>query len=76
MQFSDFTIIIEQDDPSGWHAYVPDLPGCHSFGDSPQEAKQNIAEAIFAYLLEKKEQKEVIKPKVKFFDHLTVAIPT
>ena len=49
MIFQNFKIFIEKDDPSGWHAHVPELPGCHSFGDTPKEAKENIGEAIWAY---------------------------
>jgi predicted RNase H-like HicB family nuclease len=41
----DFTIVIEPDEES-FHAFVPVLPGCHSFGESVEEAKKNIAEAI------------------------------
>ena len=41
----DFTVVIEPDEES-FHAFVPVLPGCHSFGESVEEAKKNIAEAI------------------------------
>jgi len=41
----DFTIVIEPDEP-GFHAFVPLLPGCHSHGDTLDEARTNIAEAI------------------------------
>ena len=41
----DFTIVIEPDE-GGFHAFVPALPGCHSFGDTIEEAQTNIAEAV------------------------------
>jgi len=41
----DFTIVIEPDE-NGYHAFVPALQGCHSFGSTVDEAKENIAEAI------------------------------
>ncbi len=41
----DFTIVIEPDE-GGFHAFVPALPGCHSFGASLDEARANIAEAV------------------------------
>lgn len=41
----DFTIVIEPDE-GGFYAFVPVLSGCHSFGESVDEAKKNIAEAI------------------------------
>jgi antitoxin HicB len=40
-----FTVVIEPDE-QGYHAYVPALPGCHSFGDSVEEAQTNILEAM------------------------------
>lgn len=44
-----FTIIIEPDE-DGFHAYVPVLRGCHSFGLTLEEAQANIAEAISLHL--------------------------
>ncbi|MEW5941603.1 MAG: type II toxin-antitoxin system HicB family antitoxin [Chloroflexota bacterium] len=40
-----FTVVIEPDE-QGFHAYVPALPGCHSFGDTVEEAQANILEAM------------------------------
>jgi predicted RNase H-like HicB family nuclease len=40
-----FTVVIEPDEDR-FHAYVPALPGCHTFGDTLDEARANIAEAI------------------------------
>ncbi len=75
MSFQNFTIVIEQDEPAGWHAFAPELPGCHSFGDTPIEAKQNLTEAILVYLEEKKAQNEKIETKPRFVDHISMAIP-
>ena len=41
----DFTIVIEPDE-NGYHVFVPALQGCHSFGSTVDEAKENIVEAI------------------------------
>lgn len=38
-------MVIEADE-QGYHAFVPVLPGCHTFGATVDEAKSNIAEAI------------------------------
>ena len=40
-----FTAIIEPDE-GGYHAYVPALPGCHTFGETIEEARINLIEAI------------------------------
>ena len=44
-----FTILIEQDE-YGYYAYCPELKGCHSQGDSFDEAFSNIQEAVDLYL--------------------------
>ena len=40
-----FTLVIEPDGEQ-YHAYAPALPGCHSFGDSVDEALKNVREAL------------------------------
>jgi antitoxin HicB len=45
MTVYQFTVVIEPDE-DGFHAYVPALPGCHTFGDTIDEARANIVEAM------------------------------
>ena len=45
-----YTVIIEKGRESGYVAYCPALKGCHSQGESLEEATDNIREAIEAYL--------------------------
>lgn len=49
-KFIQFQVVIEADKPSGFHAFVPTLPGCHSFGATKEKARLNIIEAIQGYL--------------------------
>ncbi len=49
MKLYNYTVVIEPDDDA-FHAYVPALRGCHSTGDTHDEAKANIKEAIELYL--------------------------
>ncbi len=44
-----YTVVIEAD-VAGFHAYCPALPGCHTCGDTLEEAAQNIADAVQLYL--------------------------
>lgn len=44
-----YAVVIEKTD-TGYSAYVPDLPGCVSVGDTRQEMDRNIREAIELYL--------------------------
>ena len=46
-----FRIVLEYDADSGaFSAVCPEVPGCASAGDTEEEAKQNIKEAIELYL--------------------------
>ena len=45
-----YTIILEREADGGFHAYCPALRGCHSQGDSLDEAIENMREAIGVYL--------------------------
>ena len=42
--------VIYEAEEGGYIAYVPSLPGCHSQGDTLEEAETNITEAIELYL--------------------------
>lgn len=45
-----YTVILEREGDGGFHAFCPALKGCHSQGDSLEEATANIREAIEVYL--------------------------
>jgi predicted RNase H-like HicB family nuclease/predicted RNA binding protein YcfA (HicA-like mRNA interferase family) len=45
-----YTVLIEPEEGGGFHAFVPALHGCHSQGDSKEEARSNIQEAAEVYL--------------------------
>ena len=45
-----YTVILEQEDDGGYHAFCPTLRGCHTQGDTLEEALANVQEAISAYL--------------------------
>jgi predicted RNase H-like HicB family nuclease len=49
MQDVRVNIIIERDE-DGYYAYSPDLKGCQSQGNSLEEVKVNIKEAVELYL--------------------------
>ena len=58
-------IIIEQD-KDGYFAYVPELKGCHTQGDSMEEVMKHIKEAIDLYVstLRPAEVKRMLKKRV------------
>ena len=45
-----YLVIFERAEDGGWGAYVPDLPGCFTLGDSREEAERLIREAVVAHL--------------------------
>ena len=45
----EYTVIYEKG-KTNWGAYIPDLPGCVSIGDTFLEVQENIKEAIDLYL--------------------------
>lgn len=47
-QFTFRTII--QKDGKGFHGFVPSLPGCHTYGDTIEEVRKNIKEAVAGWL--------------------------
>lgn len=45
-----YDVIFEEQPEGGYTVTVPSLPGCISEGDTFEEAKGNIAEAMTAYI--------------------------
>jgi predicted RNase H-like HicB family nuclease len=45
-----FTVILEPEADGGFSAWVPDLPGCASQGETREEVMGNIREAIECHL--------------------------
>ncbi|MFP3949858.1 MAG: type II toxin-antitoxin system HicB family antitoxin [Candidatus Micrarchaeia archaeon] len=46
----EYDVIIEQDENGVYVAHVPELPGCHTQGNSLKEVLENASEAIELYL--------------------------
>jgi predicted RNase H-like HicB family nuclease len=45
-----FRVLIEPDENNTFHGWVPALPGCHTWGDSLEETRANVHDAIRVYL--------------------------
>jgi len=45
-----YAVVIDKVSDSNYCAWVPDLPGCVSTGDTREEAERNIREAIEFHL--------------------------
>jgi len=53
MQTTDYPLLvmpIQKEDGGGFMATVPDLPGCMSDGETPDEAVRNVQDAIAEWI--------------------------
>lgn len=50
MESFRYTVILEREENGGYHASCPALKGCHTKGDTLDEAIANVREAIAVYL--------------------------
>ncbi len=68
----EFSVIILEDESGGYIAIVPELPGCHTQGDSLDEVIKNVREAIELYLetLSEDEKKELLNRRVVGFQRV------
>lgn len=67
-----FKVVIQQDEDGRFNASVPELEGCLSYGDTIEEAKRNIKEAIELYLKDMP-QEEVSRIRLKVeIDEVTI----
>lgn len=73
MKALTYRVIIEPDEGNTFHAFVPTLPGCHTWGHSLEEAKKHIHEAIELYLEDLVAHNEPM-PEDKSFDTFETVI--
>ena len=45
-----YVYVIERAEDGAYWAYLPDLPGCATSGDTPEEVERNLPEAVALYL--------------------------
>ena len=57
-----YVYVIEQAGDGSYSAYVPDLPGCTTSGDSVEEIRRNIKDAVNTYIDSLREHNEPIPP--------------
>jgi len=51
MNTYSFRTIIEPDEGGTYHGYVPALRGCHTWGNSIEETRKRLAEAMEVFVL-------------------------
>ena len=66
-----YMVVIEEGETS-WGAYVPDLPGCVAVGETEEEVKRLIQEAIEFHLEDLTENGAQIPPPISRSDYVEV----
>ena len=72
-QIYNYTVIFEKEIEGGYHAFCPILKGCHSQGDTFEEAVENITEAISLYIYSLKEEQQLIPKEDLIFKSVQIA---
>lgn len=72
----EYDVVFEEAGEGGYTVYVPSLPGCISEGDTFEEAKKNITEAISAYLesIAKDGEEIIIEEKHSFIGKIAIPL--
>jgi predicted RNase H-like HicB family nuclease len=67
-------IAIYEPAPGGdWGAYVPDLPGCTSGGDTLEAVRENVKDAIVAWIEVERARGHAIPPARSVVEAVDVA---
>ena len=57
---SKYTIIIRPDDNDTSVAYLPTISGCHAYGNTPEEARQELNNVFGMIQEEYKEESKIL----------------
>ena len=70
-----YAVMIERAADGSYSAYVPDLPGCVSCGDTQDEVEQLIKEAIELHIQSLQQHGEAVPPPKTIVVKLDVSSP-
>ena len=68
-----YVYVIEKANDGSYSAYVPDLPGCTTSGETADEVKRNIGDAVAAYVESLREHGETVPPPTSMTDVVEAA---
>jgi len=71
MESTRYAVVIERSS-SGFGVYVPDLPGCVAVGETEDEARQLIREAIEVHLEELRNGGDPVPPPSSSVEYVDV----
>ena len=68
-----YVYIIEKAADGSFSAYIPDLPGCTTCGDSVDQVKASIKDAVDTYIDSLREHDEPVPPPSSLADAVEAA---
>ena len=71
-----YTVVLEHESDGGYHAFCPAMPGCHSQGDTLDEAMANVKEAMELYIESLTAHNEPLPVEDILIKPIEVAVPT
>ena len=69
----EYVVVIERGADGSYSAYVPDLPGCVACGDTVDQARAELAEAVQLHIESLREHGEPVPPPVTTTDRVRAA---
>ena len=73
-QARKYAVVFEKS-ATGYGAYVPDLPGCVTVGDTLEETERNIREAIAGHIEVMREHGEPVPEPTTTVQEIAVEVP-
>jgi predicted RNase H-like HicB family nuclease len=68
-----YAVVFEKSE-DGYGAFVPDLPGCVTVGDSLEEAESNIREAIAGHIAAMQEHGERVPRPTSLAEYVEIPV--
>ena len=68
-----YIYVIEKAADGSYSAYVPDLPGCTTSGETADEVRRNIKDAVDSYIDSLREHNEPVPPPTTTADVVEAA---
>jgi predicted RNase H-like HicB family nuclease len=68
-----YAVVFERS-ADGYGAFVPDLPGCITVGETLEETERNIREAITGHIAVMEEHGETVPPPTTLAEYIEIPI--
>jgi len=63
MGLDDYKVVLYRNQPSGWVAEIPAIPGCHALMPSREEALAELA-GVFELIAEEYRDRDLVAPRL------------